>query len=53
MATHSPVLAAVPDATLLELTASGLRRRSWDELEVVEHHRRFLSQPGSYLRHLD
>lgn len=52
MATHSPVLAATPGAALLELTASGLRRSTWEELEVVDHHRRFLSQPGSYLRHL-
>ncbi|SDE60145.1 AAA family ATPase [Auraticoccus monumenti] len=53
MATHSPVLAAIPDARLLELTSSGLQPKTWDELDVVDHHRRFLSQPGSYLRHLD
>lgn len=52
LATHSPVLAALPGATLLELTADGLEPRTWEELAVVEHYRRFLAGPQAYLRHL-
>ncbi|RCK69415.1 AAA family ATPase [Desertihabitans brevis] len=52
VATHSPVLAAVPGAALLELDADGMHQRSWEELELVDHHRRFLTSPDSYLRHL-
>ncbi|WP_114559666.1 AAA family ATPase [Desertihabitans aurantiacus] len=52
MATHSPVLAAVPGARLLELDADGMHPRSWEELDVVDHYRRFLTSPRAYLRHL-
>ncbi|MEN2740381.1 AAA family ATPase [Microbacterium sp. X-17] len=51
-ATHSPVLAALPGATILELGEWGIREAQWDELELVQHHRRFLDSPGRYLRHL-
>jgi predicted ATPase len=49
VATHSPLLTALPGATILELGAHGIRRVSWDELEIVTHWRRFLDRPGSYL----
>ncbi|MEV4140064.1 AAA family ATPase [Dactylosporangium sp. NPDC049742] len=52
VATHSPVLTALPDATVLELGEHGIRRTSWSDLAVVEHFRAFLSQPDRYLRHL-
>jgi predicted ATPase len=51
-ATHSPVLAALPGATLLEVGDWGLRETSWEELELVWHWRRFLGSPEAYLRHL-
>jgi predicted ATPase len=51
-ATHSPVLAAMPDATLLELGDWGFRRTTWDELELVQHWRRYLEAPARYLRHV-
>lgn len=51
-ATHSPVLAALPGATILELGEWGIRETTWDELEVVRLHRGFLDAPGRYLRHL-
>jgi predicted ATPase len=51
-ATHSPVLAALPDARILEAGPWGLRESTWDELEIVEHWRRYLGEPWSYLRHL-
>ncbi len=52
LATHSPVVAALPGATLLEVGEHGIRPTSWEELEVVRHHRQFLDEPAAYLRHL-
>ena len=52
LSTHSPVLAALPGARLLELGDWGYRETTWDELEVVDHYRRFLDAPERYLRHL-
>jgi predicted ATPase len=51
-ATHSPVLAAMPGATILEVGDWGLRRTTWEELELVQHWRRYLEAPGRYLRHV-
>ena len=51
-ATHSPLLAALPGATVLELDADGFRQVAWDELEVVAHWRSYLSDPQRYLRHV-
>ena len=50
VATHSPVLTALPGATILELGEHGIRRTTWDELEIVAHWRRFLGGPDAYLR---
>jgi predicted ATPase len=49
VATHSPLLTALPGATILELGEHGIRRVTWDDLEIVAHWRRFLGQPGAYL----
>jgi predicted ATPase len=49
VATHSPLLTALPGATILELGAHGIRRTTWDELEIVTHWRSFLDRPGTYL----
>ncbi|WP_139978764.1 AAA family ATPase [Nocardioides litoris] len=51
-ATHSPVLAALPGATVLEVGEWGLRRTAWEDLELVRHWRSFLHGPGRYLRHV-
>jgi predicted ATPase len=51
-ATHSPVLAATPGADILEVGSFGIRRASWDELDIVDHWRRYLSDPNAYLRHV-
>lgn len=51
-ATHSPVLAALPGARILEVGEWGLRETTWDDLELVQHWRRYLDAPGRYLRHL-
>jgi predicted ATPase len=49
VATHSPLLTALPGATILELGAHGIRHAAWDELEIVAHWRGFLARPGAYL----
>ncbi len=51
-ATHSPVLAAMPGATLLEAGPWGLRRTRWEDLELVAHWRAYLADPRRYLRHV-
>ncbi|MFB2597308.1 AAA family ATPase [Herbiconiux sp. P17] len=51
-ATHSPVLASLPGATILELGEWGIRESEWDDLEIVGHWRSFLDAPGRYLRHI-
>ncbi|MFS0892746.1 AAA family ATPase [Microbacterium sp. 179-I 3D3 NHS] len=51
-ATHSPVLAALPGARILEIGEWGIRPAEWAELEIVAHWRSFLDAPGRYLRHL-
>ncbi|KJQ53875.1 AAA family ATPase [Microbacterium sp. SA39] len=51
-ATHSPVLAALPGAKILEVGDWGIRSAEWDDLEIVNHWRSFLDQPDRYLRHL-
>jgi len=52
LATHSPVLAAFPGAAVLEFGEHGIRTADWQDLELVEHWRVFLTRPQSYLRHL-
>jgi predicted ATPase len=52
LATHSPVLAAFPGATIIELGEHGRHVSAWDDLPMVAHWRRFLSAPDAYLRHL-
>ncbi len=51
-ATHSPVLAALPGARLLEVGEWGLRETTWEDLDLVWHWKRFLDSPEAYLRHL-
>jgi predicted ATPase len=49
VATHSPLLTALPGATILELGEHGIRRVAWTDLEIVGHWRRFLDRPAAYL----
>lgn len=51
-ATHSPMLASLPGATILELGEWGIRETAWEDLELVQHHRSYLQAPERYLRHL-
>lgn len=50
--THSPILAATPGADIVELGEHGFHRTTWDDLELVEHWRRYLHDPNLYLRHV-
>jgi predicted ATPase len=52
IATHSPVLAALPGARLLEVGGWGLREAAWADLELTASWRQFLEDPRSFLRHL-
>jgi predicted ATPase len=49
IATHSPLLTALPGATILELGDFGLRKAPWDQLTIVANWRRFLTDPPTYL----
>lgn len=51
-AADSPVLAAMPGATILEVGDWGLRSSTWEELELLQHWRRYLDDPRRYLRHI-
>ena len=51
-ASHSPVLTALPGATILQVDAHGLAPVAWADLELVDHYRRYLREPGAYLRHI-
>lgn len=48
-ATHSPILTALPGARILQLDADGITQVDWADLELVDHWRRFLARPSSYL----
>jgi predicted ATPase len=52
VATHSPLIASLPGATLLELGDWGLRPASYDDLELVRNWRSYLEDPQRWLRHL-
>jgi predicted ATPase len=49
IATHSPLLTALPGATILELGDYGIRKAPWDQLTIVANWRRFLDHPSTYL----
>ena len=52
LATHSPLLMAIPGAQLYELHEQGVSNRSYDDLEVVAQWRSFLDAPERFLRYL-
>ncbi|WP_420121654.1 AAA family ATPase [Nakamurella sp.] len=49
VATHSPILAALPGADLYELGPWGIRRTRWSDLALVAQWRRFLADPDRFL----
>ena len=52
IATHSPVLMAVPGATIYNFDESPLREVAYEDLEGVRLMKDFLQAPGRYMRHL-
>jgi predicted ATPase len=52
VATHSPILAALPGASVCELGEWGIRPARWADLDLTGHWRRFLADPQVYWRHL-
>ena len=52
IATHSPILVALPGAQILSFDATPPAPVAWDELESVRLVRDFLNAPERYLRHL-
>ena len=52
IATHSPILMAFPDATILSFDKNPIEAVAYDELEHVTLTRDFLNNPAQYLRHL-
>jgi predicted ATPase len=52
IATHSPLLMAMPGATILLAEDGRLRPVEWDDLEHVRITRAFMRDPGAVLRRL-
>jgi predicted ATPase len=52
IATHSPILAAYPGATVYVVSADGIVETPYDDLEHVRVTKDFLNAPGRYLRYL-
>ena len=50
IATHSPILMALPGATILLAQNGTLRQAAWDDLEHVRVTRAFLTNPAGVLR---
>lgn len=51
-ATHSPLVAALPGAHILEVGPWGLRDAKWEDLDLVMHWRSYLESPMRYLHHV-
>ncbi len=52
VATHSPILMALPDAQILLLENGRIEPIAYDEIEHVKLTRAFLGNPAKFLRHL-
>ncbi|SHE39081.1 Predicted ATPase [Caldanaerobius fijiensis DSM 17918] len=52
IATHSPVLMALPDATIYDCDQIPLKEVRYEELEHINFMRAFLNNPEQFLRHL-
>jgi len=52
IATHSPILMALPGATILLIEDGDIRDVAWEDVEHVSLTRAFLTNPESFLRHL-
>src|SRR5437660_6411033 len=52
VATHSPLIAATPDATLIEVGEWGMRPVAYKDVELVRSWRDFLESPERFVRYL-
>jgi len=52
IATHSPIIMAYPNATILSFDGDRIENIAYDDLEHVQITRSFLSNPDQFLRHL-
>ena len=52
MLAGAPILGATPGADVIEVGAHGLQHTKGNDLELVDHWRRYLNNPDAYLRHL-
>lgn len=52
LATHSPLLMALPGALIYELSESGVERRAYHELSHVRLYKRFLGDPATVVARL-
>jgi predicted ATPase len=52
LATHSPILAALPGAQLLQLDGNGITPVTYDDADLVASWRAFLAGPERFVRHL-
>ena len=51
-ATHSPILMALPDATIVDFDQRPPQPIAWEDVEHVAITKAFLSNPDTFLRHL-
>jgi predicted ATPase len=52
IATHSPILMAYPGALIYALSPTGIRQVDYEDTEHFQITRDFLSNPGSFFKHL-
>ena len=52
VATHSPLIAATPGATLIEVGEWGMRKVAYEDLALVQSWRDFLASPERYVKYL-
>jgi predicted ATPase len=52
VATHSPLIAATPGTTLIEVGEWGMRKVAYDDLALVRSWRDFLASPQLYVKYL-
>lgn len=52
VATHSPLIAATPGATLIEVGEWGMRKVAYEDLALVRSWRDFLAKPERFVRYL-
>ena len=52
IATHSPILMALPGATIYSFDRTTIESVQWEDVEHVALMRAFLADPASFLRHL-